>query len=233
MIGGVNLLRGVTQPVQEQAQPVYYDDAGNWQWYPYATGGATRPDSFTGMTPEFNSSLEQFYAAMPEDIRSSTNVMSGYRSPERQAELWQSALERYGSPEAARRWVAPPGNSQHNHGNAADLEYQSPAAREWAHANAANFGLAFPMGHEPWHIELASARGGQPSGGNAPQQPMGDPGRGGNMPQNALRMPPVPMMAGMTQPVQQDPVQSAFGALMDAFERQRTQMSQTFRPMRS
>src|SRR5690606_28212272 len=40
-------------------------------------------------------------------------------------------------------------------------------AREWAHANAPNYGLAFPLGHEPWHVELAGAR----SGGHAPVPP--------------------------------------------------------------
>jgi D-alanyl-D-alanine carboxypeptidase len=32
-------------------------------------------------------------------------VVSGYRSGEQQERLWRSALVRYGSPEAARRWV--------------------------------------------------------------------------------------------------------------------------------
>jgi hypothetical protein len=56
--------------------------------------------------------------------------------------------------------VAPPGNSQHNHGNAADLGYLSPDALEWAHTNAGKYGLAFPLKNENWHIELAGARGG-------------------------------------------------------------------------
>lgn len=129
-------------------------------WTQFATGGATRPDSFSGMQPEFNSALAQLIASAPPEIQQSLRVSSGYRSPERQAELWADALKKYGSAAEARKWVAPPGNSQHNHGNAADLKYASPAAREWAHANAARFGLAFPLDNEDWHIELATARDG-------------------------------------------------------------------------
>jgi hypothetical protein len=220
---GVNILN-MGMPQQGQAQPVYYDENNVWQWSPYATGGATRPDSFTGMTPEFNSALEQFYASMPEDIRSSTNVYSGYRSPERQAELWQAALERYGSPEAARRWVAPPGRSQHNHGNAADLRYLSPEAREWAHANAANFGLAFPLGHEDWHIELASARGGQPTGGMSPGQPSGvsTSAPSGMTEAQAMAAGMSPQQAVREVAVREvDPVREAFNEMKAAFRRQR------------
>jgi len=54
--------------------------------------------------------------------------------------------------------VAPPGNSQHNRGNAADLGYSSDAARQWAHANAGKFGLSFPLANEDWHIEDSAAR---------------------------------------------------------------------------
>lgn len=129
----------------------------------FAVGGAARPDSFTGMNPEFASALAQMFAAAPPEVQSQLRVSSGYRSPERQAQLWDDALKKYGSESAARKWVAPPGRSQHNHGNAADLKYMADAAREWAHANAGNFGLAFPLANENWHVELASARGGKPA----------------------------------------------------------------------
>jgi hypothetical protein len=199
-----------------QAQQVYYDANGQWQWSPYAVDGATRPDSFTGMQPEFNTALEQMFASAPPEIRSQLQVMSGYRSPERQAELWAAALEKYGSPEAARQWVAPPGNSQHNHGNAADLRYLDPAAREWAHANAAAYGLAFPLGHEPWHIELATARGGQPNApqGAAPQGRPAMPGQMNTQPGNALAMPD--MMAAETMRREQQ--QQAYNALMQGLQ---------------
>lgn len=168
-----------------------------WDWTQYSTGGAQRPDSFSGMQPSFSGALEQMFANAPPEIQAELRVSSGYRSPERQAQLWAEALKKYGSPEAARKWVAPPGNSQHNHGNAADLRYASDAARQWAHDNAARYGLAFPLGNEPWHVELAGARGGQAPQGQppqanalamAPQAPHGAP----QGPQNALAQQPAP-----------------------------------------
>jgi hypothetical protein len=122
---------------------------------------------FTGyqdFNPDFGSALARMIAANP-----GLSVNSGYRSPEEQKVLWEKALVKYGSPEAARKWVAPPGNSYHNKRLAADLGYASPEARKWAHEHAAEFGLAFPLGNEDWHVELASARGGggaQPTGGS-------------------------------------------------------------------
>lgn len=142
-----------------------------------AVGGATRPDSFTGMNPAFASALAQMFAAAPPEIQSQLRVTSGYRSPERQAQLWDEALKKYGSESAARKWVAPPGRSKHNHGHAADLKYLDDAARAWAHANAPNFGLAFPLANENWHIELASARGGQPAIQAAAPGPQTQPAR--------------------------------------------------------
>lgn len=124
----------------------------------YAVDGAARPDSFSRMHPRFSTALADMFAAAPPEIQSKLRVSSGYRSPERQGELFEAALAKYGSPAAARRWVAPPGHSMHNHGLAADLKYLSPAARDWAHANASRFGLAFPLDNENWHIELAGAR---------------------------------------------------------------------------
>ena len=121
--------------------------------------GATRPDSITGFKDAFADNLTAMIEAMPPEVRNGFTIKSGYRSPERQAELWQAALKKYGSPSAARKWVAPPGRSQHGHGNAADLGYGSNEARRWVHANAGKFGLDFPLGNEPWHIELAGARG--------------------------------------------------------------------------
>jgi hypothetical protein len=134
--------------------------AGEFDWSRYAAGGATRPDSFSGMNPQFSTALANMFSSAPPEIQGQLQVKSGFRSPERQAQLWQEALQKYGSPAAARKWVAPPGRSQHNSGNAADLGYLAPSALQWAHANAKRFGLAFPLSNENWHVELAGARGG-------------------------------------------------------------------------
>lgn len=130
-----------------------------WDWSPYVVGGAARPDSFSGMDPNFNSALQQMFMAAPENVRAGLRVTSGYRSPERQATLFADAVKKYGSPQAARKWVAPPGNSKHNHGQASDLKYLNDDARQWAHANAQQFGLNFPLSNEDWHIEPIGARG--------------------------------------------------------------------------
>lgn len=110
------------------------------------------PEHVQGLDDNFEAKLGKFLSDA-EAAGHSIKLNSGYRSVERQQELWQSALQRYGSPDAARRWVAPPGRSRHNYGLAADLKYETPGAEDWAHQNAAKYGLNFRMGHEPWHIE--------------------------------------------------------------------------------
>jgi hypothetical protein len=113
-----------------------------------------------GLTDDFSQRLTQ----MILDARSQgidLGVGSGYRSYEKQKKLWEQALKKYGSPEKARKWVAPPGGSFHNKGLAVDLNANgqflgkdaNSKATEWAHANAKKYGLHFRMGHEPWHIE--------------------------------------------------------------------------------
>jgi hypothetical protein len=113
-----------------------------------------------GLTADFSQRLTQ----MILDARAQgidLGVGSGYRSYEKQKRLWEQALKKYGSPEKARKWVAPPGGSFHNKGLAVDLNANgqflgkdaNSKATEWAHANAKKYGLHFRMGHEPWHIE--------------------------------------------------------------------------------
>lgn len=128
------------------------------------------PDPFYGLQPDFAANLRSFMAAAPMPL----SIVSGYRSPEHQADLFNAAVAKYGSPEAARKWVAPPGHSMHNLGEAVDLGYggglgSGPASLiNWAHQNAAQYGLAFPMSYENWHIEPIGARGQTPAAVNAP-----------------------------------------------------------------
>ncbi|KAA3500805.1 phage tail protein [Rhizobium rhizogenes] len=113
----------------------------------------------TGMNSAFRSNLEKMFAAIPKELAGQISINSGWRSVERQQQIWQAALEKYGSVAEARKWAAPPGKSQHNDGEAADLGYKSDAARQWAQANASKFGLTFPLANENWHIEDQNARG--------------------------------------------------------------------------
>ena len=103
-----------------------------------------------GMEPEFARRLDALIAASGGRIR----INSGYRSEAEQAALYQEALAKYGSPQAAGKWVAPPGKSNHGRGIAADLG----GDMNLAHQLAPQFGLVFPMGHEPWHIEPVGLR---------------------------------------------------------------------------
>lgn len=135
----------------------------------YAVGGATRPDSFTRLNPQMQDRLSAMLRAADEELGpNSLRITSAYRSPELQATLYQGALEKYGSEAEARRWVAPPGSSQHNFGTAVDFasaeggllrDANSPEA-QWLKANAERFGLAVPLSNEPWQVELAGARSG-------------------------------------------------------------------------
>jgi hypothetical protein len=157
---------------------------------PYRVGGALRPDSISGFQPSFGDGLAAMFAAAPPAIQQNLRILSGYRSPERQAELWQNALAKYGSAEAARKWVAPPGRSQHNHGNAADLKFLNNEARQWVHQNASNYGLGFPLSNENWHVELLGARKGAPTPTGATiGTPANDPSRMSLMPSAAAANP--------------------------------------------
>jgi hypothetical protein len=97
--------------------------------------------------------LHALYTAAPPEVRKDLSILSGARSTERQKQLWEAALKKYGSAAEARKWVAPPGKSQHEHGNAVDFRYGSAAAKKWVHENAGKYGLHFRMANEPWHIE--------------------------------------------------------------------------------
>ena len=113
-----------------------------------------------GMQDTLAERLTRLISEAPQDIRDGLKINSGYRSVERQAEIYKQAVAKYGSEQEARKWAAPPGRSNHNHGFAADLGYANPAVTKYVHDNAARYGLAFPMAHEPWHIETAEARSG-------------------------------------------------------------------------
>lgn len=116
--------------------------------------GSTSAADAKRVDPAFNSALQQFL----KDAGGRVSIGNSYRSPERQAQLWEQALRKYGSAAKARKWVAPPGKSNHGRGLAADLKFVNKDAIAWAHANAKRYGLHFPLSNENWHIEPVSAR---------------------------------------------------------------------------
>ncbi|MFJ2774557.1 M15 family metallopeptidase [Streptomyces sp. NPDC087300] len=79
-------------------------------------------------------------------------VNSGWRSPKYQDQLFRQAVAKYGSEEAAARWVATTATSPHVSGDAADIG-ESDAA-EWLSAHGAAYGLCQIYRNEPWHYEL-------------------------------------------------------------------------------
>jgi hypothetical protein len=103
----------------------------------------------TGMYAPFQSAIDRMIADAPGKI----TVASGYRTPERQEELWNEHAAKYPDPEVRDDYVARAGQSSHNYGLAADLSYADQEAIKWAQENAAKYGLNFRMGHENWHIE--------------------------------------------------------------------------------
>jgi zinc D-Ala-D-Ala carboxypeptidase len=78
-------------------------------------------------------------------------VDSGWRSPAYQERLLREAVSKYGSEEAATRWVATPETSEHVKGDAIDL---APSGAAWLSAHGAGYGLCQIYGNEPWHYEL-------------------------------------------------------------------------------
>lgn len=102
-------------------------------------------ESIAKLNPDFRRRLLAMVAASGGRI----TINSGYRSAERQTQLWNAAVKKYGSEKAARKWVAPPGKSNHNHGLATDLG----GDLELAHRLAPQYGLHFPMAWEKWHVE--------------------------------------------------------------------------------
>ncbi|SDL66326.1 D-alanyl-D-alanine carboxypeptidase [Glycomyces sambucus] len=79
-------------------------------------------------------------------------VNSGWRTPDYQRRLRREAVARYGSEEAAARWVSTPETSPHVNGAAVDLG--PAAAQAWLDARGAAYGLCRIYGNEPWHYEL-------------------------------------------------------------------------------
>jgi len=151
----------------------------------------------SGLDPEFARQLMQMFGEAPGQI----SIYSGYRDKAHQARLYADALKKYGSPEIARKHVAPPGRSSHNFGLASDLKYGSKELEQWAHDNASKYGLQFRMSHEGWHIEPIDARQRINAGykpGTAQQMPAPVPG---DMPGGQQNMPGAQPAGSMLPPM--------------------------------
>lgn len=148
-------------------------------------GGPTRSKAFlhsrsahkeragdtTNLDDAFADNLAALIQDAPPGIRDGLGIGSGYRSNDVQVALFEN------SDKTGRKVAFPAGyrkpngtiakGSNHLHGRAVDLTYngqrldKAPAeVREWVHQNAKNYGMFFPMGYEPWHIEPLRGDGG-------------------------------------------------------------------------
>ena len=157
-LSGIPLATGL-QPAANAAWAPGGPSIAAAQLQSVAVGGAQRADALTGLNGPFAAQLAAMVAEAERVFgEGAVRVTSAFRSIERQQELWAEALQKYGSAAEARKWVAPPGSSNHNYGLAADLRFGSPAVQQWFHQQAAGFGLGFPMSWEPWHIEQTDAK---------------------------------------------------------------------------
>lgn len=97
--------------------------------------------------------VQQLIAAAPGKI----TVASGTRTYAEQERLYNLYLAGQGN------LAAKPGTSKHETGQADDLAFSSPTVKQWAHDNAARFGLVFPVKGEDWHVEATSVAGYSPN----------------------------------------------------------------------
>lgn len=129
-----------------------------------------RPGDTTNLDNNFADNLAALLQDAPAGIREGLGLGSAFRDNERQKELFENS-------DKSGKYVAFPAGykkpngtiaqgSNHLHGRAVDLTYNGQRldkapqeVRDWVHSNAKKYGLFFPMGHEPWHIEPTRGEG--------------------------------------------------------------------------
>jgi uncharacterized protein YcbK (DUF882 family) len=113
------------------------------------------------LDPQLLDAIQQAATAASADGITMT-ITSGWRSPEFQQRLLESAIAQYGSLAVAREYVQTPAASKHVIGQAVDVG--GVGADQWLIANGARFGLCRIYANELWHFELATdAAGNCPS----------------------------------------------------------------------
>lgn len=117
------------------------------------TSSSVSVPSVSGLHPALADAVSKLIAASGGRIW----IVSGYRDSAHQYRLWMEALEKYGDPDIADNWVAPPGRSNHERGLAVDLGGDLTLAVQLVQ----ELGLPLwrPMSWEPWHFEIAGSRG--------------------------------------------------------------------------
>lgn len=108
------------------------------------------PTDLAGLHPLLAASVKRMVAHSFGSI----GVASGFRTREKQEQLWRDALSRYGSAEEAYAWVRPPGASMHERGMAVDLAGDLVLAGRLI--DTLRLPVHRPIPHEPWHVEILS-----------------------------------------------------------------------------
>lgn len=132
-------------------------DAGSAQSGPVDPHAPTGSDDLEGLQPKVRASFEAARdAAAAQGV--TIEVVSAHRDAATQQQLYDQAIARYGSAAEARKWVLPPGESEHVKGGAIDV---APwAAAQWLETNGVRFGLCRRYANEWWHFErLAGPKG--------------------------------------------------------------------------
>lgn len=118
-----------------------------------ASGGTViSTPSLAGLHPALAASVDALIKASGGRVW----LVSGYRDYAHQYRLWVEALQKYGDPEIADNWVAPPGSSNHERGIAVDLGGDLELAARLV--EELDLPMWRPMSWEPWHFELIGSR---------------------------------------------------------------------------
>ncbi|MBE5797167.1 MAG: D-alanyl-D-alanine carboxypeptidase family protein [Clostridiales bacterium] len=134
---------------------------------------ASVPGQLQDMRADAAKALEEMFAACKADIGVTLKAVSGYRSYQRQATIYQNKLERVGSKAKADEYVARPGASEHQLGLAMDVGQKSDDVNltssfgktkggKWVKEHCWEYGfiLRYQEGwedvtgyaYEPWHV---------------------------------------------------------------------------------
>lgn len=134
---------------------------------------AAVPGQLQDMRGDAAAALEEMFAACKAETGVTLKAVSGYRSYQRQATIYQNKLDRVGTRERADQYVARPGASEHQLGLAMDVGQKSDDVNltssfgrtkggKWVAANCWRFGfiLRYQEGwedvtgyaYEPWHV---------------------------------------------------------------------------------
>lgn len=143
------------------------------QYYEPETLKANVPGQLQDMRADAAQALEEMFAACKAETGVTLKAVSGYRSYQRQATIYQNKLDRVGTKEKADQYVARPGASEHQLGLAMDVGQKSDDVNltssfgktkggKWVAEHCWEYGfiLRYQEGwedvtgyaYEPWHV---------------------------------------------------------------------------------